>query len=232
MVQTGSAHGPNMTEPQEGEKAGSVELKHNFEIPASVDEAWRVLLDVPRIAPCLPGAELTEVIDGRNFKGAARVRVGPVALRFLGEARIEEIDEASYSARVIAKGADAKGRGNADATIVFALSPITDARTKVDVSTDLNLAGSVAQYGRASGLIDAVATHINSDFTANVESEMTEGAGSAEVADDAATTATPPPQDAAPAPREAPKGSEISGISLLFRALLSVIRGWFGAARR
>ena len=209
-----------------------MELKHNFEIPASVDEAWRVLLDVPRIAPCLPGAELTEVIDERNFKGAARVRVGPVALRFLGEARIEEINEASHSARVIAKGADAKGRGNADATIVFALSPITEVRTNVDVLTDLNLAGSVAQYGRASGLIDAVATQIISDFTANLESEMTDGACSVQVVDAAEKSATPQPRDAAPAPRKAPKGSEISGISLLFRALLSVIRGWFGTARR
>ena len=215
-------------------KAGGVELKHSFEIPTSVDEAWRVLLDVPRIAPCLPGAELTEVIDERNFKGTARVRVGPVALSFLGEARIDEVDEATHSARVIAKGADAKGRGNADATIVFTLSPIAEARTSVDVSTDLNLAGSVAQYGRASGLIDAVAAQIISDFTANLESELTQNAGASHVADEAETTASPTSDQptAREAVPEAPKRSEISGISLLFRALLSVIRGWFGAARR
>lgn len=215
-------------------KAVGVELKHNFEIPAPVDEAWGVLLDVPRIAPCLPGAELTEVIDERNFKGAARVRVGPVALRFLGEARIDEIDEATHSARVVAKGADAKGRGNADATIVFTLSPIAETRTSVDVSTDLNLAGSVAQYGRASGLIDAVAAQIISDFTANLESELTQNAGTNQSATDADAAASPTSgeptvREAVP---EAPKGAEISGISLLFRALLSVIRGWFGAVRR
>lgn len=152
-----------------------MELTHDFEVPTGLDEAWTFLLDVPRVASCLPGAELTEVVDERNFKGSACVKVGPVALTFAGTAEIVEVDQAHHNAIVCAKGSDRKGRGNADATVHFELIPTSANSTAVNVSTNLTLAASAAQYGRASGLIDAVAKEIIADFVANLEAELMPG---------------------------------------------------------
>src|SRR6266566_8452760 len=94
----------------------SVEFDNSFEVPLPPAEAWPVLMDIRRIAPCMPGAELTEVVDHRTYKGKMAVRLGPVALAFAGVVTFEELDNASYRARVKAQGTDAKGRGGANAT--------------------------------------------------------------------------------------------------------------------
>jgi len=195
-----------------------MELQNSFTVAADVETAWQVLLDVPRIAPCMPGAELTEAADDRHFKGNAKVRVGPVQLSFAGEAELTEVDAASHTARLRAQGNDTKGRGAARADVTFVL--VADGgNTRVDITTDLNLTGSVAQYGRAAGLIDAIAGQIIADFAKNLEAQM----GSAPAA-----TATEAVQ---PAPAASADNS-ISGISLVFRALWSIIRGWFGGTSR
>jgi len=199
-----------------------MELQNSFTVAADVETAWRVLLDVPRIAPCMPGAELTEAADDRHFKGNAKLRVGPVQLTFAGQAELTEVDAASHTARVSAQGNDTKGRGAARADVTFVL--VEDGgHTRVDITTDLNLTGSVAQYGRASGLIDAIAGQIIADFAKNLEAQMASepGAGPAATATEAAQ----------PAPAAAADNS-ISGISLVLRALWSIIRGWFGGKSR
>ncbi|MFY0611473.1 MAG: SRPBCC family protein [Hyphomicrobiaceae bacterium] len=195
---------------------GLVELKHNFEVPTGLEEAWNFFLDIPRVASCLPGAELTDVVDERHFEGSARVKVGPVALAFAGTAEIVEINAARHYAVVRAKGKDRKGRGNADATVQFELVPKDAGSTAVNVSTNLTLAGSVAQYGRASGLIDAVAQEIIADFVANLEADLKSDASQVEPAKSAAATQAAPPT--------APRENEISGIALFWRALLRMVR--------
>ncbi len=90
-----------------------MDIENSFEVPLTVDEAWKVLLNIKRIAPCMPGAELLEVIDPESYKGKVSVRLGPVALSFVGTARFEEIDEERHRARVKGQGLDAKGRGGA-----------------------------------------------------------------------------------------------------------------------
>lgn len=217
-----------------------MQLKNSFTVPADPDTAWNILLDVPRIAPCMPGAELTETVGERAYKGNAKVRVGPVSLVFSGEAEIVDIDEAAKTATVKAKGSDTKGRGAAEASVVFSLTGEA-AQTRVDIDTDLSLTGSVAQYGRASGLIDAIAGQIVSDFAKNLERHIAES-GSATAApepapqpaepqtasDAEAGTAPPAPTpDPALRPRETPVSADnsISGIRLFFRALWSMIRG-------
>jgi len=192
------------------------------------DVAWDILLDVPRIAPCMPGAELTETVGERTYKGNAKLRVGPVSLTFSGEAEITEIDAAARVATVQAKGNDTKGRGAASATVVFKLVADGDA-SRVDITSDIDLTGSIAQYGRASGLIDAIAGQIISDFAKNLEAEI----GSAgDVAGDVAGEATSAEETVSPAePAQASPAAtdnSISGISLFFRALWSMIRGAFG----
>lgn len=194
-----------------------MELQNSFTVAADVETAWQVLLDVPRIAPCMPGAELTEAADDRHFKGNAKVRVGPVQLTFSGEAELTEVDDATHTARLRAQGNDTKGRGAARADVTFAMIA-EDGNTRVDITTDLNLTGSVAQYGRAAGLIDAIAGQIIADFAKNLEAQMGAEPG-AEPA--AAVTEAAPPAPAASA------DNSISGISLVFRALWSIIRGWF-----
>jgi len=203
-----------------------MQLENSFTVPAPPDVAWGILLDVPRIAPCMPGAELTETVGERTYKGNAKLRVGPVSLTFSGEAEITEIDEAARVATVEAKGNDTKGRGAASATVVFTLVADGDA-SRVDITSDIDLTGSIAQYGRASGLIDAIAGQIISDFAKNLEAEIGTAGDAAVETSDAAATADTTAAPATPAPAAATDNA-ISGISLFFRALWSMIRGAFG----
>jgi carbon monoxide dehydrogenase subunit G len=143
----------------------------SFTVPVPPDVAWPLLLDVPRIAPCVPGAALTEDLGEGRYKGEATVKVGPVQLTFAGEAKITDIDEANRSARVVAKGMDRKGRGSASATADFKLHPDGDG-TRVDVATDVQLVGAVAQYGRATGLVKDIAAQIVDQFAANLRAEI------------------------------------------------------------
>ena len=133
-----------------------MEFDNSFEVPLPPAQAWKVLLDIERIAPCMPGAELTEVVGNNTYKGRIGVRLGPVALTFAGIVKFEEIDDAKHTARVSAQGTDAKGRGGANAASVFRLEP-AGSGSKVLVHTNLTLSGSVAQYGRGVGIIQATA---------------------------------------------------------------------------
>jgi carbon monoxide dehydrogenase subunit G len=208
-------------------------LSHRFEIPADLETAWTVLLDIPRIAPCMPGVELTEVVGEHTYKGLARVKIGPISLQFNGEAEIVEVDDSAHRAIVHGKGADGKGRGTADATIRFALSAEGPRKTAVQVETDLTLVGAVAQYGRASGLIDSVANQIISDFVKNLEVEL---AGSRPDGSDT-QRATPGPTEDGTAkgegassvrpPMSSQSGAPVSGLRLLLRAIVAMLTGWF-----
>jgi len=210
-----------------------MDLKYDFEIAADVDQAWAVLLDVPRIAPCLPGAELTELVGDNQYKGTATAKLGPVKLTFAGEAELFDINNDAHTAKMKAKGSDAKGRGTANADVTFSLSSLDGGNTRIDVETDLNLAGSIAQYGRASGLIDQMAQQIIAEFVKNLEAEMATDApaadgGAAETGLAESGGATEPAQ---PAPRPAADNS-ISGFSLFFRALGAMIKGWFSSGKK
>jgi len=209
-----------------------MDLHHEFEVSAAVEETWAAFLDMPRVAPCLPGAEITEVIDDRNVKGGAKVKVGPVNLRFAGTAEMVEIDERNRTALMKAGGADAKGRGNADADVRFTLSETGSNRTAVEVNTSLNLTGSVAQYGRVSGLIDEIANQLLDEFVANLEVELGGADESAVAADSRSSTADPSAaaiSDAAsqqPPPIPAPVKAA-SGLTLFFKAVWSMIKKKF-----
>lgn len=148
-----------------------MQFENSFDVPLPPAEAWKVLLDVPRIAPCLPGAELTETLGPDKYKGRAGVKIGPVNLFFAGEAEIVAKDEAARTARIKGKGADTKGRGNANATVDFSLAE-QGGGTRVNVVTDLNLTGMVAQYGRASGLMKEIAGAILAQFADNLRKEI------------------------------------------------------------
>src|SRR3954462_11845996 len=148
-----------------------MEFDNAFEVPLPPAQAWPVLMNIPGIAPCMPGAQLTEVVDDKSYKGNIAVRLGPVALTFAGLVTFEEIDNTNHLARVKAQGTDAKGRGSAQAAATFRLEP-SGAGSKVLVHTDLTLSGAVAQYGRGVGMIQATATALMNQFANNLKKQL------------------------------------------------------------
>lgn len=202
-----------------------MEFENSFNVGVPVDEAWAILTDVERIAPCMPGAELTEVIDENSFKGKVSVRLGPVALTFAGDARFEDRDDAGHSARVKAQGRDAKGRGGANANVDFRLIPAEGGTTTVEIRTDLQLSGSVAQYGRGVGMIKDVATQLIDRFADALHEQIVANRGAADAAEEADSVS----EEAPPA---TPAATPISGFSLgasvMWNAFVRWLKGLFG----
>jgi carbon monoxide dehydrogenase subunit G len=214
----------------------TMEFDNTFEVPLPPAEAWPVLMDIQRIAPCMPGAQLTEVVDDRTYKGNIGVRLGPVALTFAGIIKFEEIDDTNRTARVKAQGTDAKGRGGANAAASFRLEP-AGTGSKVLVHTDLTLSGAVAQYGRGVGMIQATAGALMKQFADNLKKQLAATPAAAPAAA-AAAPATAAPSPAAPAqpaspqpaaPQAPPPGAApISGFSLMARVIWDAIMRLFG----
>jgi uncharacterized protein len=211
-----------------------MEFDNSFEVPLPVGDAWAVLMDIRRIAPCMPGAALTDVVDEHTYKGRLGVRLGPVALTFAGTVKFEEIDDANRRARVTAQGSDSKGRGAANAAASFRLEPIGGG-TKVLVHTDLTLSGAVAQYGRGVGIIQLTAAQIITQFANNLKAQLaTEGAQTAAPAQagahpTSAPSAPPTSPQSAPPPRPAaPAAEPISGFALMTSVLWRLLRRLFG----
>jgi carbon monoxide dehydrogenase subunit G len=123
-----------------------VELQHSFVVPVGVDQAWAVLVDIEQVAPCMPGAAL-DTVDGDEFTGSVKVRLGPIGLTYKGKARFVEKDEIAHRAVIDAQGKDARGNGTASATVTATLHPQDDG-TVVEVNTDLSITGKPAQFGR------------------------------------------------------------------------------------
>jgi carbon monoxide dehydrogenase subunit G len=126
-----------------------MDLNHEFTVPVPVADAWRILTDVERIAPCLPGAELHEV-EGDTYRGVVKVKVGPIQAQFKGQASFVERDDNAHKAVLKGEGRDTGGKGNASALITAQLTSESAASTKVVVTTDLSITGKVAQFGRGA----------------------------------------------------------------------------------
>jgi carbon monoxide dehydrogenase subunit G len=164
-----------------------VQLENSFTVPVPVDEAWRVLLDIERIAPCMPGAALDSV-TGDDFTGRVKVKLGPINLTYQGKASFIEKDEAAHRAVIDAKGKDQRGNGTAAATITAKLQG-EGQTTRVDVLTDLNITGRPAQFGR--GVMTDVGNKLLGQFADKLAAQLGEGdaQGDAERADSAAAKA-------------------------------------------
>lgn len=137
-----------------------MKLDHSFTVPVPVEEAWSVLLDVPRVAPCMPGATLAD-FDGEGFTGAVKVKVGPIVLTYTGKGRFVERDEAARRVVVEASGRDTRASGTAAATVTATLKPEGDS-TRVEVTTDLTVTGKPAQFGR--GMLSDVGGRLIGQF--------------------------------------------------------------------
>lgn len=183
-----------------------MELINEFDVSVPVDTAWTVLTDVERIAPCLPGAQLQE-IEGEEYRGIVKVKVGPITAQYKGRATFLEMDRDAHRIVLDAAGRDTRGAGNASAIITAQLEP-SGTGTHVTVTTDLTVTGKVAQFGR--GVLADVSAKILTQFVDNLEqtvliddgaSSASTDAGPAETVAAAATTpvATTPAESTEPA---------------------------------
>lgn len=181
-----------------------MKIENSFEVPAPPERAWALLMDVPRIIPCMPGATLDETVDEANWKATMAVKLGPISLSFKTDVKREDADEAARRATLSAKAREARGRGNANATIESSLTS-QNGGTKVDIVTDLQLTGAVAQYGR--GLVADVASQLVTQFADCLKGQLGT-AGEAQVAVEAASR-------------------PVGGLRLGLNAILSSIRRLF-----
>lgn len=163
-----------------------MELSNEFRVSAPIDVAWATLTDIELIAPCLPGAQLTE-IDGDTYKGQVKVKVGPITAQYKGDATFATRDDAARRAEIEAKGRDTRGQGNASASVIAQLTPDGDG-TKVSIDTDLKLTGKVAQFGR--GVLADVSEKLLQEFVVCLEGKLAD-AGTGNGSGGAAASAGP-----------------------------------------
>lgn len=174
-------------------------IEDEFRVNVPVERAWVVLLDIEGIAPCLPGAQLQEV-EGEEFRGIVKVKVGPITAQYKGAARLTEVDDAAHRAVIRAEGRDTRGQGNASATITAELTPDGEG-TKVRIESDVTITGKVAQFGR--GVIADVSTKLLGQFVENLERDVLSQAATPDE-----SAGGPPPADGGTVVEQA---SEISG---------------------
>jgi uncharacterized protein len=218
-----------------------MKLEHSFKVAAPLDRVWEALIDVERVAPCLPGAEVTEAGEGGTYRGTFSVRLGPTTAAYRGELTMEEADAAAHRAVMRASGQDKRGQGSAKATIVSTMREEGDATT-VDVETDFTITGRLARFGRG-GMIQDVSNRLLRDFSDCLQktieaSEATPAAAASEPGAEGLPGQDPPeparpvaasPTAAGPSPAAppAPRAKPVGAFSLFFGALLDRIRRAF-----
>ncbi len=148
-----------------------MDLNHQFTVAVPVDDAWRILTDVERIAPCLPGAQLQE-IEGETYRGVVKVKVGPIQAQFKGQASFIERDDAAHKVVLKGEGRDTTGKGNAAAVITAEMTAVDASNTSVTVNTDLSVTGKVAQFGR--GAMADISDKLLAQFVVNLNALIAE----------------------------------------------------------
>lgn len=173
-----------------------MEITNSFTVDAPIEEAWVLLTNIAEIAPCLPGAKLTDETDG-VYSGGVKIKVGPVTSEYKGSAEFVEKDDVNYKAVINGKGRDTRGAGNAQALITAQMTPV-GTKTTVDIVTDLKVSGKVAQFGR--GVMQDVSTKLLGQFAECLEAKIAEPETIDGIAAASAAAATPAeaPSDAVP----------------------------------
>jgi carbon monoxide dehydrogenase subunit G len=183
-----------------------MDLNHEFTVNVPVAEAWAILTDLERIAPCLPGAQLTEV-EGDTYRGQVKIKVGPILAQFKGQASFMSRDDVAHKASLKGEGRDTTGKGNASAIITAELTSVTPTSTKCTVHTDLSISGKVAQFGR--GALADVSDKLLAQFSENLNQLIS-----------AAPAPVPVVAESSPAPSAQPTirkidGPEVAPLNLL-----------------
>ena len=197
-----------------------MKMEQSFEVAAPLEQVWSALLDLERVAPCLPGAAITGHDEDGTYHGTFSVKLGPMTAAYNGTIKVEEVDEAAHRATLKAKGTDKRGQGGANATIVNTLSE-HDGGTTVAAVTDFTITGRLAQFGRG-GIMEDVSNRLMRDFAACLSTRLGEPSAAAETPSAAAETPvepTPPP--AAP----------VKGFSLFFSVVWERVKRLFGGGK-
>ncbi len=176
-----------------------MELVNDFTVAADISETWKTLTDLELIAPCMPGAQLTEV-EGETYRGLVKIKVGPITAQFKGQAHFVERDADAHKAVLKADGRDTGGKGNASALITAQLVEVTPTTTKVTVTTDLTITGKVAQFGRGA-LVD-VSDKLLKQFVHNLETTVLSEDAAHHTPTPAPTPVEPPAEVETPAATE------------------------------
>jgi carbon monoxide dehydrogenase subunit G len=226
-----------------------MKLEQSFSVAAPVEQVWDALIDVERVAPCLPGAEITGQAPDGSYEGNFTVKLGPTTASYRGSLKMDSLDEASRTATMHAKGTDKRGQGGANATIVSTMRQDGE-ETVVDVATDFTITGRLARFGRG-GMIEDISKRMMRDFSQCLQATLaaeqaapaaaapvTPGeeadaaaasAGGAAAEASAATEAAPAP----PAPQRPPaQAKPIKGFSLFFSVLWERIKRLFGRGEK
>lgn len=185
-----------------------MKINHDFTVGRGLGEVWDFFQDIPAVADCLPGAELSEAKGDNVYAGTVAVKLGPMTAAFEGEATITP-DPAAHSAVIAGKGVDRKGGSRGQVSVTYSLADAGDGSTKVDIEADVMLSGPAAQFGR-TGLISEISKRLIGDFVTCLEGKL------------AAST---------PAEAEAISAPEVSGLALFFSGLWAWIRKLFSRSR-
>jgi carbon monoxide dehydrogenase subunit G len=193
----------------------AMELRHEFTVPATIEETWEAFNDIESVAECFPGATVSSV-DRDTFSGSCKVKLGPIALVYNGSGTFEELDEKAHRMVIDAKGKDKRGNGTAGAHVVATMTQEGD-NTRVEVLTDLNVTGKPAQFGR--GVMQDVSDKLLGQFVACLEKKVGDSsaagqAAAAEAAADTATDAAPDPAITADSGPAAPQSQEDPGVRM------------------
>jgi carbon monoxide dehydrogenase subunit G len=235
-----------------------MKLEQSFEVQAPVEVVWAALIDLERVAPCLPGATITDRDEDGTYRGTFQVKLGPTTASYRGTIKIQEADEAAHTATLAARGTDKRGQGGASATIVNTLSEI-EGGTRVDAATDFTITGRLARFGRG-GMIQDISNRLMREFATCLQSRLAsepapaaaEPTGAEVTAGDAApeevavaaaeapataaqTASSAPPMGggphARPAGHEAPPAKPVNAGGLFFSVLWERIKRLFGRGR-
>jgi carbon monoxide dehydrogenase subunit G len=207
-----------------------MKMEQSFEVQAPLAQVWEALLDLERVAPCLPGASITGHDEDGTYHGTFAVKLGPMTAAYNGTIKIDDVDEPAHRATLKAKGTDKRGQGGANATIVNTLSE-HDGGTRVEAVTDFNITGRLAQFGRG-GIMEDVSNRLLRDFATCLATRLGEPAAEEPAAPSGAeVTAGDAPAEAVAAastPPPAPAAAPVKGFSLFFSVLWERIKRLFG----
>jgi carbon monoxide dehydrogenase subunit G len=201
-----------------------MQIENEFMVEAPVDHLWAYLLDVERVAPCMPGAELTDTVDERTWKGKVNMNLGPVSLSFAGVVAIEERDDAAHRVVLRAKGMEQRGKGAANASVASWLESGDGATTTVKIVADVQLTGAVAQLSR--GLLPEVSRKLTRQFAECLQASMVSGEQQ---------RAASPAHSSESAASSVVKAKPIAGIGLglgaIWAAIVNLFRRLFGSRK-
>lgn len=205
-------------------------IENEFTVTAPIEDLWAYLLDVERIAPCMPGAELTETVDDRTWKGNLKAKFGPVTMAFAGTVVMESRDDAEHRVVLKARGMEQKGKGAAEATVTSWLEPAADGDTTVKMQAQIVLTGAAAQLSR--GLLPEISKKLTQQFAdclqASMAAEQVPAAAAAEGETAPGEVAAPTPPPTPPTTAAKPVGGIRLGLSAIWAVVVNFFRRVFG----